>query len=142
MKIFIQKINPSAKIPSYAYEGDAGMDLFSCEDNQIKPGEKGIISTGLKIAVPEGHAGFVWDKSGVATKNHIKTMAGVLDSNYRGELKVVLTNLGSETYTIEKGQKIAQLVIKPVVSPEIIEVDEMDDDTARGEKGFGSSGIV
>lgn len=142
MKVFFQKLDPSAKLPSYAYEGDAGMDLFSCEDSKIKPGEKAIISTGLKVAVPAGYAGFIWDKSGIAVKNHIKTMAGVLDSNYRGELKVVLTNLGKETYSIERGHKIAQLVIKPVASPQIIEIEEMDDETIRGEGGFGSSGMV
>lgn len=117
------------------------MDLFSCVDYEVGPGQKGIVPTGFKIAVPQGHAGFIWDKSGIAVKNHIKTMAGVLDSNYRGELRVVLTNLGKEPYSIKKGQKIAQLVIKPVVAAEIMEVEELGEDTVRGEKGFGSSGV-
>ena len=140
MKIFIQKIDPSAKLPSYAYEGDAGMDLFSCQDCKIEPGEKVLVSTGWKVAVPQGHAGFIWDKSGIAAKHHIKTMAGVLDSNYRGELLVVLTNLGKKPYKISKGEKIAQLVIEPVVAVNIIEVEKLDE-TIRGEKGFGSSGM-
>lgn len=140
MKIFIQKIDSSAKLPLYAYEGDAGMDLFSCHNCEIKPGEKALISTGLKIAVPQGHAGFIWDKSGIATKHHIKTMAGVLDSNYRGELFVVLTNLGKKAYQINRGEKIAQLIIKPIVRADIIEVEKLDE-TIRGEKGFGSSGM-
>lgn len=142
MKIYFQKLDPSAKLPSYAYRGDAGMDLFSFEDLEIVPGDKALVSTGLKIAVPAHHAGFVWDKSGIATKNHIKTMAGVIDSNYRGELKIALTNLGSEPYVIRKGEKIAQLIIKPVVAPEVIQVDELPRADERGDKGFGSSGLA
>ena len=139
MKLKVQKLDPSAKLPSYAYEGDAGMDLFSLEDVQISAGEKVAIRTGLRFAIPRGYAGFVWDKSGLAVKHHLKTMAGVLDSNYRGELLVVLTNLGKETYDVDKGSKIAQLVIKPVASPDI-EEGEIVDETDRGEGGFGSSG--
>ena len=142
MKIYFQKIDPSAKLPSYAYEGDAGMDLFSCEDLEIAPHSKALISTGLKVAVPKGHGGFVWDKSGIAVKNHIKTMAGVIDSNYRGELKVALTNLGSESYKIKKGEKIAQFIIKPVVNPEVVEIEVLPENETRGEKGFGSSGFI
>src|SRR3989344_283052 len=142
MKIYFQKIDPSAKLPSYAYEGDAGMDLFSCEDLEIAPHSKALISTGLMVAVPKGHGGFVWDKSGIAVKNHIKTMAGVIDSNYRGELKVALANLGNEHYKIKKGEKIAQLIIKPVVNPEVIETEELPEDETRGEMGFGSSGLI
>jgi dUTP pyrophosphatase len=139
MKLRIQKLDPSGKLPSYAYDGDAGMDLFSLEDTQIPAGEKIAIRTGLKFAIPRGYAGFVWDKSGLAVKHHLKTMAGVIDSNYRGELLVVLTNLGREIYKVEKGSKIAQLVIKPVANPEI-EEGEIQDETDRGEGGFGSSG--
>jgi dUTP pyrophosphatase len=142
MKLQIQRIHPDAKLPSYAYEGDAGMDLYSVEDTTITPGEKVLVATGLKLAVPAGHGGFVWDKSGIATKYHIKTMAGVVDSNYRGELKVALTNLGAEPYDVKRGEKVAQLVIKPVATPEIEEVDEIEANDVRGEKGFGSSGMV
>ena len=141
MKLKVQKLDPSAKLPSYAYEGDAGMDLFSLEDVQISAGEKVAIRTGLRFAIPRGYAGFVWDKSGLAVKHHLKTMAGVLDSNYRGELLVVLTNLGKETYDVDKGSKIAQLVIKPVASTGI-EEGEIVDETDRGEGGFGSSGVA
>ena len=151
MKIYFQKIDPSAKLPSYAYEGDVGMDIFSFKDVEIAPGTHEVISTGLKIAVPRGHGGFVCDKSGIATKNHITTIAGVIDPNYRGELKVALSNLGKEPYQVKKGEKIAQLVIKPVVASEILEVDELpacEEHTkiqrggVRGERGFGSSGLV
>lgn len=140
MKVLIQKLDPSAVVPSYAYDGDAGMDLFSFEDKLIDPGERVSIRTGLKFAIPKGYAGFVWDKSGLALKHHLKTMAGVLDSNYRGELLVVLTNLGKSEYKVEKGSKIAQLVVKPIACAEIEEC-EINDETERGEGGFGSSGV-
>lgn len=141
MKISVQKIDPSAKLPAYAYEGDAGMDLFSFENKILHPGDKIVVSTGIKIAIPAGFGGFVWDKSGIATKHHIKTMGGVIDSNYRGELKIALTNLGKESYNIKKGEKIAQLVIKPVAEAQIEETKEFNE-TERGEEGFGSSGLV
>lgn len=140
MKIQIQKINPEAKLPSFAYEGDAGMDIFACEDRQIAPMERVAIGTGLRIAVPEGYAGFIWDKSGLALNHGLHTLAGVLDSGYRGELKVVLLNLGQEMYQIKKGQKIAQLIIKKVERPEIVE-GELDK-TERNDGGFGSSGLT
>ena len=139
MKLQIQRLDKEAKLPSYAYKGDAGMDVFSIENTDLFPGEKVAVRTGLRLAIPEGYAGFVWDKSGLATKHHIKTMAGVIDSNYRGELQVVLTNLGKEIYHIEKGSKIAQFIISPVASFEIEEA-EIADETERGEGGFGSSG--
>ena len=137
--IKVQRINPDAKLPSFAYEGDAGMDVFSSEDCKIEPLEKKAIGTGLKIAVPQGYAGFVWDKSGLALNYSLKTMAGVLDPGYRGELKIVLMNLGKESYEVKKGQKIAQLIIKKVERPGIVESDL--DETERGQKGFGSSGL-
>lgn len=140
MEIRIQKIDPSAKIPAFAYGGDAGMDLFSLEDCEILPLDKKGISTGLKIAVPAGYAGFVCDKSGLALNHGLTTLAGVLDSGYRGELKVILMNLGKEPYEVKKGQKIAQLVIKKIEKPEILEGDL--DQTQRGERGFGSSGLT
>lgn len=140
MKLLVQKIDSSAKLPAYAYDGDAGMDLFSIEDTAVAPGEKVAIRTGLKFAIPRGYAGFVWDKSGLALKHHLKTMAGVLDSNYRGELLIVLTNLGKTEYKVEKGSKIAQLVVKPVECAEIEEC-EISDETDRGTGGFGSSGV-
>ena len=138
MKLQIQKLDEAAKIPAFAYKGDAGMDIFSVEDVEILPGEKAIIRTGLKLAIPEGYAGFVWDKSGLAAKHHVKTMAGVIDSNYRGEFQIVLTNLGKKSYHVEKGSKIAQLIISSVALPEIEET-EITDETERGERGFGSS---
>lgn len=145
VSMHIQKLDPSAKSPSYAYKGDAGMDLFSFEDSVILPGEKAVVSTGIKVAIPEGYGGFIWDKSGLAVKNHITTLAGLIDSNYRGELKVVLANLGKEDHIIKKGDKIAQLIVKPVEEVNIEEVSDIgkidEAPTSRGEKGFGSSGV-
>jgi dUTP pyrophosphatase len=139
MKIKVQKIEPSVKLPVVAYEGDAGMDIFSNEDCLINSMEKAVIGAGLKFEIPKGYAGFIWDKSGLAVNNSLKTMAGVLDSGYRGELKIVLINLGKETYKVERGQKIAQMIISKVESPEIKEGELKD--TQRDEKGFGSSGL-
>lgn len=138
--IRVQKISPEAKLPSFAYEGDAGMDVFACEDCKIEPLERRAVGTGLKIAVPQGYAGFIWDKSGLAMNYSLTTLAGVLDSGYRGELKIILMNLGKESYEVKKSQKIAQLIIKKVEKPEIIEGDL--DETERGQKGFGSSGLT
>ncbi|MEX0869891.1 MAG: dUTP diphosphatase [Candidatus Spechtbacterales bacterium] len=145
IKIYINKIDPSAKLPSYAYKGDAGMDLFSFEDVKIPSFEKVVISTGLKVAIPAGYAGFIWDKSGLAVKNNVTTLAGLIDSNYRGELKVVLMNLGKKEHVVKKGDKIAQLIVKPVEEVNIEEADDIDTideaPTERGAGGFGSSGV-
>lgn len=140
MKILVQKISPSAKLPNRAYNGDAGMDIFSCEDCILDAGSKKIIGTGIKVAIPEGYAGFIWDKSGLAVDYGLTTLAGVIDSGYRGEVKVVLMNLGTNSYQVKKHQKIAQLIIKKIERPEMIEA--MLDDTERGERGFGSSGLT
>ncbi|MCS6788988.1 MAG: dUTP diphosphatase [Patescibacteria group bacterium] len=140
MKIYIQKIDADAKLPSLAYQGDAGIDLYSAEEVIIQSMENKAVRTGIKIAIPEGYAGFIWDKSGLALNSKIKTMAGVIDSGYRGEVRVVMFNLGKTDYKVEKGVKIAQLVIMPIINYELEEVNELDE-THRGEKGFGSSGL-
>ena len=105
MFIKFQKILDEAIIPHYAHQGDAGMDIFSVEENIIKAGERKNIRTGVKMELPEGFVGLVWDKSGLALKNGIKTMAGVIDSGYRGEIGIVLANLSHQDYKIEKGTK-------------------------------------
>lgn len=140
MELKIEKVHPEAKIPVRAYEGDAGMDLFSVEEVSIAPGANYAVATGLKMAIPAGYAGFVWDKSGLALKQRIKTMAGVIDANYRGEVKVVLLNLNTEPYLVEKGSKVGQLVVTKVEFPVAVE-GSVNEATSRGEKGFGSSGV-
>jgi len=139
MRLKIKKLNKDAVSPKYALTGDAGMDLFSCEDLVIKSGERGGVSTGISFEVPEGYVGLVWDKSGLAFKNGIHTMAGVLDSGYRGELKIALINFGEEDFIIKKGQKVAQLLIQKIENPEIVEVEKLSE-AERGERGFGSTG--
>ena len=139
MQIKIKKLDPEAKIPKYANPTDAGMDLFSVESVVIKPSELHKIKTGLSIELPDGYVSLVWDKSGIASKS-IKTLAGVIDSGYRGEYLIALINLGKEDYKIEKGDKIAQVLIQKVEHPEILVVDDLSK-TSRGAGGFGSTGI-
>lgn len=140
MKILAKKLDPDAKIPSYAHPGDAGMDLYSLEDITIDSGGRISCRTGFAMQIPQGYAGLIWDKSGIAANNGIKTMAGVVDSGYRGEIKTVLVNLGKEAYNIKKGDKIAQMLIQKVENLEIVEVEKLDE-TSRGEGGFGSTGL-
>ncbi len=138
MKLKIKKINKDAKLPSRGHRGDAGLDLFSCQECELEPFESKAVPTGIKVAVPEGYAGLIWDKSGISLRS-IHRLAGVIDSGYRGEVKVVLINLGKETFKIEKGMKIAQLLIQPVVGTDVVEVSRLDE-TTRGQRGFGSTG--
>ena len=140
MKIQIKKIKAGAKIPKYAMKGDAGMDLYSIEDVILKPGERTACSTGIAMKIPGGYVGLIWDKSGIAFKNGIKSMGGVIDSNYRGEIKVILINLSKKNYKINKGDKIAQILIQRT-GRFIIEKVEKLDNTNRRERGFGSTGI-
>ena len=140
MKILIKKLNPEAKIPAYTLAGDAGMDLYSITDAALAPGEKISCPTGVAIKIPEGYVGLIWDKSGLAHKSGITSIGGVYDSNYTGEYIIGLVNLGKEGYVIKRGQKIAQILIQKIESPEIESVDEMPQ-TVRGENRFGSTGL-
>ncbi|MBI2128739.1 dUTP diphosphatase [Candidatus Woesearchaeota archaeon] len=140
MKIKIKKLSKDAKLPSYAHEGDAGLDLYSDEDFILKVCERAAIKTGVQIAIPNGYVGLVWDKSGIALNHGIKTKGGVIDSSYRGEVKVVMVNLGKEDFMIKKGMKIAQMLVQKVEKAELEEAEALDE-TARNEKGFGSTGL-
>jgi len=139
MKVPIRKIIPEAKVPFYNHQGDAGLDLFSCMRVVINPGETVPVPTGIQMAIPAGYVGLIWDKSGIALRG-IHRLAGVVDSGYRGEVKVVLTNLGREPFIVDPGMKIAQMLIQPVQTVEIVEVNSLDQ-TTRGEGGFGSTGL-
>jgi dUTP pyrophosphatase len=139
VELKITKMESSLTAPHYAHEGDAGIDLRSSVEYVLKPNETFAVPTGIKMAIPNNYVGLVWDKSGYAAKNSIKTMAGVIDSGYRGEIKVVMINLGKEDFKIAKDMKIAQMLIQPIVRAEIKEVSSLDD-TTRGEAGFGSTG--
>lgn len=139
MTIHIKKLTSTAKLPSYAHPHDAGMDLYAVEATTIFPQERKLIPTGIAMSIPAGYVGLVWDKSGIATNHGLKTMAGVIDAGYRGEVKILVHNLSNKSYTVEAGSKIAQLLIQPVEQKKIVEVEELEE-TERGEKGFGSSG--
>ena len=138
--IKIKKLNENATLPKYAKPGDAGMDFYSNEETTIQPNERKLISTGIAMAIPSGYVGLIWDKSGIATKHGIKTMAGVVDSGYRGEVKILVHNLSDNPHTIEKNTKVAQMLIQPIEQREVVEVTELDQ-TERGAGGFGSTGI-
>ncbi|MEE1045298.1 MAG: dUTP diphosphatase [Olegusella sp.] len=144
IKLPIKRIDPSVELPSYAYEGDAGLDLRASEDVTLQPFERKLIPTGLAIAIPEGYAGFVQPRSGMALKKGLSmaNTPGLIDAHYRGELKVVAVNLDPrEPINIGRGERIAQLVIQKVPVVELEEVDELDE-TDRGTGGFGSSGVA
>jgi dUTP pyrophosphatase len=141
MMIEIQKLDDAAIVPEIAHAGDAGMDLFSIETLELAPHERRAIKTGIALAIPDGYVGLVWDKSGRALKDGLTTLAGVIDSSYRGEVQVVLLNVADNAVTITAGEKIAQLLIQPVIAP-TLQVVETLSDTTRGSGGFGSTGIT
>jgi dUTP pyrophosphatase len=127
--------------PSYAHPGDAGFDLRSAADVLLPPGGgRALVPTGLRFAIPEGFVGLIWDRSGLAAREGIHCLAGVVDSGYRGEVKVVLVNLGPEPFAVERGMRIAQLLVQPVVRAELVRVESLEN-SRRGEGGFGSTGM-
>lgn len=139
MKIKVKKLNPNAKIPEYAHEGDAGFDLFTVEPFELGPGERKSIPLGIAMEIPHGYVGLIWDKSGLSHKYGIKSFGGVIDSGYRGEVHAGVMNLGDTYFKFEKGQKIAQMLIQKVDTADFVEVKELSD-SERGKGGFGSSG--
>ena len=144
VKIYVQKTSEKTAFPSYMTPGSSGLDLRASieEPMTLEPFERKLIPTGLKLAIPQGYEGQVRPRSGLALKHGITTLnsPGTIDSDYRGEVKVLLSNLGSAPVVINSGDRIAQLVIAPVVQAELEEVDELDD-TSRGEGGFGHTGV-
>jgi len=139
MELQIKKLNPEAKLPQFAHDTDAGMDFFTLNNVEVKPGERCLIDTGIAMALPAGHVALIWDKSSVPTKKGVTTLAGVLDEGYRGEVKILVVNISDEVQTFTAGDKVAQILIQKVEHPKIVEVTELSD-TTRGEGGFGSTG--
>jgi dUTP pyrophosphatase len=139
MELKIKRLSAEAKIPSYGHAGDAVLDLYSAVDHVLAPGEVFAVPTGIQMAIPPGFVGLVWDKSGIALKG-VHRLAGVVDAGYRGEVRVVLINLGRGPFEIKAGMKIAQMLIQPVLSVSVVESAELDE-TSRGEGGFGSTGL-
>jgi len=139
----IRRLRDDAVVPRRAYAGDAGLDLAACERVELGPGERAAVGTGLAVAIPEGYAGFVQPRSGLAARHGITIVnaPGLVDAGYRGELKVVLLNTDArESFLVEPGMRIAQLVVLPVPRVEPVEVDELPD-SERGVRGFGSSAV-
>ena len=139
----IRRLRPDAVVPERAYVGDAGVDLVACERVELDPGERAVVGTGLAVAIPDGYAGFVQPRSGLAARHGITIVnaPGLVDSGYRGEVGVVLLNTDSrERFVVEAGMRIAQLVVLAVPEVELVEVDELPV-TERGVRGFGSSAV-
>ncbi|MDZ4181107.1 MAG: dUTP diphosphatase [Coriobacteriia bacterium] len=143
MRVLIKRLDRDLPLPAYAHPGDAGLDLFSADDLTLEPGARALIPTGIAVAIPDGFAGFVQPRSGLAIRNGLSLVntPGLIDAHYRGEIKVIAINLDTATpITISRGEKIAQLVIQPVARVQLVETNELDE-TARGEGGFGSTGV-
>lgn len=142
MELRVAKLKDGASLPSRAHEGDAGLDLYACESAHIGPGERWSVGTGIGVEVPEGHAGLVLPRSGLARDHGIALVngPGLIDAGYRGELRVLLLNTDpAETFRVEPGERIAQLLIVPIAIAEPVEVDALTE-SVRGRGGFGSSG--
>ncbi len=142
MQLPVAKLKEEARLPTRAHEGDAGLDLYACESAHIGPGERWSVGTGVGVEIPEGHAGLVLPRSGLARDHGIALVnsPGLIDSGYRGELRVLLLNTDpAETFRVEPGDRIAQLVLTPIATPEVAEVPTLTE-SMRGGGGFGSSG--
>jgi dUTP pyrophosphatase len=143
IRLRVRRLDAGVELPAYAYEGDAGLDLRSAEDVTLEPGERRLVSTGLAVAIPDGYAGFVMPRSGLALREGLSmaNTPGLIDAHYRGELKICAVNLDPKRpIRIERGERVAQLVILKVPRVELVEVSALDE-TDRGTGGFGSSGV-
>ncbi|HVP91268.1 MAG TPA: dUTP diphosphatase [Terriglobales bacterium] len=139
MELKVKRIHPEAKLPVYGHPGDAGLDLFSVTDRVLAAGEVFAVPTGIQVAIPAGFVGLIWDKSGISLKGAHR-LAGVVDAGYRGEVQVVMVNLGREPFAIKTGMKVAQMLVQPVAAVTVVESGSLDG-TSRGGGGFGSTGL-
>jgi dUTP pyrophosphatase len=142
MELRIAKLKPEATIPSRAHPGDAGLDLHACEAAHLGPGERWSVGTGVAVEIPDGYAGMVLPRSGIARDHGIALVngPGLIDAGYRGELRVLLLNTDpAETFRVEPGERVAQLVVVPIALAEPVEVEALSE-SSRGDGGFGSSG--
>ncbi len=143
MEVRIKKLDPRAKLPVYGSRGAAGADLYALVDGELilAPGQTALVHTGLAMAIPEGYVGLIYARSGLATKRGLApaNKVGVIDSDYRGECMVALYNQSGEAQAVADGERIAQLVVAPVLAPRFVEADTLED-TDRGQGGFGSTG--
>ena len=137
-KLLIQKLDPEIILPSYIHEDDAAFDLRAAEEKTIAPGKKETIKTGLKLAIPKNHVGLIWGRSGLAHRNEIAVLGGVIDSGFRGEVNIILKNHGEEPFKINKNDRIAQMIIQPYIKAEIKQVENLDETDRKG--GLGHTG--
>jgi dUTP pyrophosphatase len=140
--LHFKRLSEAARTPTRAHDGDAGFDLYAAEPARLEPGQRASVGTGIAVAVPEGHAGLVLPRSGLAARHGITVVnaPGLVDAGYRGEVRVLLLNTDTaEPFEVAAGDRVAQLLITPFAAPELVELDELDD-TVRGAGGFGSSG--
>lgn len=137
----MRRLDPALPLPGYAHPGDAGLDLYAADTTTLEPGQRALVPCGIAVAVPEGHVGLVHPRSGLAVDHGLTVLnaPGTIDAGYRGELKVLLVNHGPDPVEVRHGQRIAQLVVAPVVTVDVREVDRLDA-TTRGSGGFGSTG--
>ena len=140
MEIEVKRISKGGVVPTRANLSDAGWDLYSAEDAIIDPGNRELISTAIALAIPENYVGLIWDRSGMAAKRGVHRFAGVIDSGYRGEVKVGLWNSSDKYHVVKKGERIAQILFQYIPPFVLTEVKNFKDDTDRGTRGFGSSG--
>ena len=135
----VKRLHQDAVLPHIEHRGDAGFDLYSTQKIILKPGERTQVPTGIAFEIPTGYVGLVWDKSGLSHRHGLKTLGGVIDSGYRGEILIGIMNLSQDEYTIEQGHKVAQMIVQKREWVEVREVDELSI-TERGDGGFGSTG--
>ena len=142
MTLRFRRIHPDAALPSYAHEGDAGMDVRSVEELELAPGARALVHPGLVMMLPPGWEAQVRPRSGLALKHGVTVLntPGTIDAGYRGEVGVILVNFGDRPFKVSKGDKVAQVVVAPVTRAEIVETSELDE-TERGAGGFGSTGV-
>lgn len=139
LQLKIVRLDKTMPMPAFAHHDDAALDLYAAHTVTLKPGERVAIPTGIKMEIPAGYVGFIWDKGGLSYKHGLKVFGGVVDAGYRGEIVIAITNFGTEPYTFEKNNKVAQICIQKHEHPELIEVEELSD-SVRGEGKHGSSG--
>ncbi len=141
LELQVQRLDPQVPLPTYAHEGDAGMDLAAAAEVTVSPGERVAVPTGLAVAIPQGWVGLVHPRSGLARRHGITVTnaPGTIDAGYRGEVQVLLVNLGDESVTLSRGDRIAQLLLQQVGHARVVEVEDLDE-TTRGSGGFGSTG--
>ena len=137
--LFVQRLTETSRVPTRSTEFAAGLDLYADEDVDIPARGRALVKTGISVALDPGTGGLIWPRSGLATQYSVDTSAGVIDSDYRGEVLVLLCNAMDDDYPVRRGDRIAQLVIVHIARPPIIEVDTLNE-TGRGSGGFGSSG--